>query len=328
MVALYSVCFCAATAAGVWLSTDEPVNAATIAVQPVAAALSERTTSADHASSLWAWGNVGTNKTNSSKTNKSLDVLLAQALRASNTPVEGDDPREKLRKLAKEDSAVMKQLIASYDKESNIQVKQLIVSLLSSIDKPEALAFSKRLALSSDFTQRKDGLTMLQNLSSDLPEVRPIILQTLARDKSPDVIMMALAALRPPAESSTSNMPAAKDAAAVVAQLQELTKNADPNIRLQSIVQLAQWDKADSSQEHWAQALADQSPQVRQAAVTAIAQSGTQSDLVKAALMNMANNQNENKDVRGNALQVLERFTLSKDEAANFGQLRSQVLGL
>jgi len=324
-VVLCGVSFCAAVGAGVWLNTDEPVDGTGNTAQAAAPASSERALSVSRATGFWAWGNLSAHKTDASQTNKSLDVLFAQALRPSNSAVTGHDAREKLRKLAKEDPVVMKQLMQSYDKESNSQTRQLIVSLLSGIEKPEVLDFSKQLALSSDTAQRKDGLTMLQYLSGDVPEVRPLILQALARDKSPDIIMMALAALKPPAENNTS---ASKDAAAVVAQLQELTTNADPNIRLQSIVQLGEWDKADSSQEQWARALEDQSPQVRQAAVTAIVQSGTQSDIVKAALMNMANNQNENQDVRGNALQVLERFTLSKDEAANYSQLRFQILGL
>jgi hypothetical protein len=321
MIGLCGVGLCAAVAAGLWLGTDAPVNDGASAVP---SANSERAASATP-SGMWSWGVAGANKTDPGK---SLNELLAQALRPAGRSAEGDDARDKLRKLAKEDPVVMQQLMQSYDKESNAQTRQLIVSLLSNIEKPEILAFSKRLAASGDITQRKDGLSMLQNLGSDSPEVRPIILQTLARETSPEVIMMALAALRPPAEGNTATMPDAKDAAAVVAQLRELTRNADPKIRIQSLIQLGQWDKADSSQDQWTQALADQSPQVRQVAVTAIAQSGTRSDTVKAALIGLANNQSESKDVRGSALQVLERFTLSKDEAANYSQLRSQILGL
>jgi hypothetical protein len=326
---LYGIGFCAAAATGVWsMSTDAPADAAATAAQPMTSAAPERTASASHASGLWAWGNAGAG---AGKADEPVDALLAKALKPSNKPVEGDDSRDKLRKLVKEDPVVMKQLMESYDKESNNHARQLIVSLLSSVEKPEVLAFSKRLASSRDMTQRKDGFIMLQSLSGDSPEVHPIILQALSGDKSPDVIMLALAALKPPASAENNPSQAsvqATDAAAIVAQLQSLTRNADPHIRLQSILQLAQWDKADSSQEQWSQALSDQSAQVRQAAVTAIAQSGTQSDTVKAALLGMANNQNESKDVRGNALQVLERFTLSQDEAANFSRLRTQILGL
>lgn len=328
----YSIGFCVAGAVGVWsawsLSTDAPANAAAPVAQPMATDVPERTATIDNASGIWAWGNAGDN---TGKTDEPVDVLLAKALRPSSTSVAGDDPRDKLRKLAQEDPVVMKQLMESYDKASNAQARQLIVSLLSGIEKPEVLAFSKRLATSRDMTESKDGFNMLQNLSEDSPGVHPILLQALSGDKSPEVIMLALAALKPPAGAENNSSQAsvqARDAAAIVAQLQHLTRNAEPNIRLQSILQLAQWDKSGSSQAQWTQALADQSPQVRQAAVTAVAQSGTQSDAVKAALIGMANNPNESRDVRGNALQVLEGFALSEDEAANLGQSRSQVLGL
>jgi len=332
MMVLYGVGACAAVAGVVWLGTAAPADGtATAAQQPVASVDSARTTSADPASSLWTWGYAGASKANVSQMDKkSLDVLLAQALRASSRSADVDDPRQKLRKLAQHDPAVMKQLMQSYDKEFNSQIRQLIVSLLSGIERPEVLAFSGRLASSSDVAQRRDGFNMLQNLRGDSPEVRSIILQGMSGDKTPEAIMLALAALKPPAsaENATSQTNVqAPDAAAIVAQLQKLSRNADPDIRRQSILQLAEWDKADSSREQWAQALADQSPQVRQAAVTAVAQSGTQADTVKAALLGMASNPNESKDVRGNALQVLERFTLSKDEAANFSELRAQVLG-
>jgi len=332
MVALFGVGLCAGVVAGVWLSADAPADAAGSAKsQSLVSADSQRSASAGTASGLWSWGAADTSKPGSPRKNVSLDILLGQALRATGAPAGGDDPRDQLRKLAQEDPAVMQQLMQSYDKESNSQVRQLIVSLLSSVEKSEVLAFSKRLALSSDMEERKDGFTMLQNRSGDSPEVRAIVLQGMSGDKAPEVIMLALAALKPPASagnatSKTSAQP--PDAAAIVAQLQKLSRNADPDIRRQSILQLAEWDRADSSQVQWTQALADQSPQVRQAAVTAIAQSGTQSDTVKAALLDMANNPDESKDVRGGALQVLERFTLSKDEAANFSQLRSRMLGL
>lgn len=329
---LYGIGVCAAGAAAVWsvwsMSTAGPGDAAATAAQPTATAVPARTVATDHASGLWAWGNGGTS---SGKTDEPVDVLLAKALKPSSKPIEGDDSRDKLRKLAKEDPVVMKQLMESYDKESNGQARQLIISLLSSVEKPQVLAFSRRLALSRDMAQRKDGFTMLQSQSGDSPEVRSIILQGMSGDKSPDAIMLALAALKPPAGAENNPSQAsvqATETAAIVAQLQHLTRNADPDIRLHSILQLAQWDKADSSQAQWSQALGDQSPQVRQAAVTAVAQSGTQSDSVKAALIGMASNPNESKDVRGNALQVLERFTLSKDEAANVSQLRAQILGL
>ena len=338
IVALCGAGICASVAAGVWLGRDDPAGSATSTAQQTTAKVNaENTASASHASSLWNWGNPGTGKAmppaagkTAGTANKELDLLVARALRPA-ASVNGEDPREQLRKLAQDDPAVMKQLMQSYEKGSSAHVRQLVVAMLSGVDKPEVLTFAKRLASSDDIAQRKDGFMMLQNVSGDPSEVHSVILQVLTAEKTPELIMMALGALRPPAagDNNTSEAVAqTKNAAAIVAQLQNLTTNIDPNIRIQSIMQLAQWDKAGTSQEQWSQALADQSPRVRQAAVTAVAQSGTRSDIVKAALLNLAGNHEESKDIRGNALQVLESFTLSQDEAASVSQLRSQVLGL
>ncbi len=99
-------------------------------------------------------------------------------------------------------------------------------------------------------------------------------------------------------------------------------------MRSLSLLQLAQWDKVGASHQLWTQALADAAPQVRQAAVFAMAQSGTRSDEAKSALLDVAHNANESREVRGSALQALEGFTLSSEEAAKFNQVRSQVLGI
>lgn len=269
-------------------------------------------------------------QTSDTLTNRQLDVLLAQALTPSAKQIGDEDARGKLRKLINEDPLILHQLIGRYDKETNANARQLIVSLLSSVEKPEVLAFSKRLATSADMAQRQDGLGMMQNLSVDLAELHPIFLQILANEKTPALILLTLGALKPPvpvAENSSKEARAVDMAQqdAIVTQLQNLSKNIDPKIRLQSILQLAQWDKTDSSGEYWAQALADSSSQVRQAALTGIAQSGTQSDKVKTALINLANNLNEPADTKGSALQVLERFKMNEDEAKKLRQLRAQV---
>lgn len=267
------------------------------------------------------------------RTNPQLDLLLAQALTPSAKQVGEQDARDKLRKLIKEDPLILRQLVARYDQETNINARQLIVSLLSTVEKPEVLAFSKRLATSANLAQRQDGLGMLQNLSVDVPELHPIFLQILANEKTPALILLTLGALKPPIAvapnaSKESRSNDAAQQAAIVSQLQNLSKNADPEIRLQSILQLAQWDKSDSSQYVWSQALTDSSLPVRQAALLGIAQSGTQSNKVKAALIDLAGDLNEHPDLRGSALQVLEHFSLSEDEAKKLKELRPQLSGL
>lgn len=251
-----------------------------------------------------------------------VDDLLQRSITPADKLKPGDDAQDKLRKMAMSDPAVMKNLLARYGREIDPGTKEVLREVLSTIDKPEVLAFSKELATSGDAAQRREGLAMLQNFPSDSQEVRDVLKQTLATEKTPGVLVQAMKALRP----DSSVAPA--ESQAIVTQLQGLTQNPDPAVRSQSVLELAQWDKTGVSQASLSQALSDPSPEVRQAAIFAVAQAGVQSDSTKAALMNMATNVNESKDVRGSALQVLQQFKLNQNEMATLSQARSSVLGM
>ncbi|MDB5746171.1 MAG: repeat protein [Massilia sp.] len=113
----------------------------------------------------------------------------------------------------------------------------------------------------------------------------------------------------------------------MVAQLQGLSQHADPAVRSASIRQLGQWDKSGESEERLTQALADGTPEVRQAAIFAIAQASVRAPGAKAALLALASNPLEPREVRGSAMQVLERFALSKEEYAAIAPVRAQMRG-
>lgn len=317
-----------ATGIGLAWKSDQPESApekSTVKItQAVPQAVTQQPTLTQFSS---LWGKGGVEPPVAPEKSAIINDLWARALTPSEKLKVGDDAQDKLRKMAQADPEVMKNLLGRYGRETDPNAKEVLRSLLATIEKPEILAFSKELATSGDATQRKDGLAMLQNLSADSQEVRNIIKQTLATEQTASVLVQALAALKPNAPNSTAAVDPA-EADAIVSQLKNLTQNADAGVRGQSLLQLAQWDKSGAAQSNLSQALTDQAPEVRQAAIFAIAQSGVQSDSAKAALLAMIGNVNESKDVRGSALQALERFTLNKEEAAKYSQIRSQVLGM
>jgi plasmid stability protein len=267
------------------------------------------------------WGKAGAESSVPQQKSEIVDDLLKRSITPADKLKPGDDAQDKLRKLALADPAVMKNLLARYGREIDPNTREVLRAVLSTIDKPEVLAFTKELATSGDAEQRREGLAMLQNFSTDSQEVRDVLKQTLATEQTPSVLVQAMKALKPAAVQPAESQ-------AIVAQLQTLTQNPDPAVRSQSVLDLAQWDKTGAAQGSLSQALADQSPEVRQAAIFAVAQAGMQSDSTKAALLNMAANVNENKEVRGSALQVLEQFKLNQNEMATLNQARSSVLGM
>jgi hypothetical protein len=244
-----------------------------------------------------------------------VDELWASAL---DKQAPGFDAEDRLRKLALVDPTVLRNLLQRYDGARTSQARELLKSVLSAVQKPEVVAFSARLASSANVADRKYGFEMLQSLAPDAPETRNLARHALATEQSPEVLVQALATLKSAAAEP-------EEAELVVAQLKNLAQHADPAVRSQSIMQLGQWDKKGEGGERLSQALADRAPEVRQSAIFAIAQTGLRSDAVKAALMGMVNNAQESRDVRGSALQALERFSLSKEEYASFAQARAQM---
>ena len=168
---------------------------------------------------------------------------------------------------------------------------------------------------------RLASFEMLQSVAPGASDTRALVKHSLATEQSPEVLVQALAALQ-------SGAAEPEEADQIVAQLKSLSQHADPAVRRQSITQLGQWDKTGEGAERLTQALADRAPEMRSAAIFAIAQTGVRSESVKTALMGVVNNPQEGRDVRGSALQVLERFSLSEEEYASYTKARAQMLAM
>lgn len=248
----------------------------------------------------------------------SVDELWSTALLPPDRQQAGYAAEDRLRQLAQSDPIVRRKLLLRYDSARTPQERELLRAVLSTVQTPDVIAFASRLAGSLDVADRKYGLAMLQSLAPDAPETRALVRQALSSGETAEVLVSALAAL-----NATGSDP--DEAGAVIAQLKSLSQHADPAVRSMSITQLSQWDKAGAHAASLTDALADRAPEVRQAAVFAIAQSGLRSEPAKAALMALAANAQESRDVRGSALQVLERFPLSREEVALVAQARARI---
>lgn len=270
------------------------------------------------------WGNTNSTSAPADKADP-FDLLWARTLSPADQLEGKEDAQDQLRKLAQENPHYVKKLVALYDSETYAASRELIINLLASIPSAETLALSRRLASSPDSGQRKAALSMLGNLNINLQEERELILLSLNNQQVPAVALQALAALKAPAPAGIDGPPKpannmldsadTKTTAAVIRQLQSLTENPDATVRSRSISQLAQWDKNDSSLNYFSTALNDQIPEVRQAAIFAIAQSGTNAETVKQLLTSLVNNASETTTIKTSARQVLERLADNKHVA-------------
>lgn len=253
--------------------------------------------------------------------NASVDQLWARALLPPDSEPRAYDAEDRLRKLAQSDPVALRSLLNRYGAQQTAQERALLKAVLSTIQTPDVIAFSTRLAGSNNMAERKYGFELLQSVAPDAAETRSLVQRTLHSEQSPEVLLQALATLQ-------STVAEPEEADTMVAQLQTLAQHADPAVRSISIQKLAQWDKKGESVERLAQALSDRAPEVRQAAIFAVAQGGVRSEAAKAALIAMVNNAQETRDIRGSALQALERFSLSKQEYASLAQARARLRDL
>lgn len=321
-VASVGVSFAAGFGMAWAIQAPEPESAPPAVAMPAQAPSPGRPASMDQFADVWGRpGQVPVSPVSTLSRSATVDELWAKALAPQDQQQSGYEAEDKLRKLAQTDPTALRNLLHRYDGALTPQARELLKSVLSTVQTPEVISFSTRLATSANMLERKYGFEMLQSLAPDSSEVRSLVKRTLATEQSPEVLVQALATLK-------SGAVEPEESELIVAQLKSLSQHADPAVRSQSIMQLGQWDKKGQGQDSLSQALDDRAPEVRQAAIFAIAQTGVRSDPVKAALMGMINNTQESKDVRGSALQVLERFSLSKEEYASFAQARAQMQGM
>lgn len=247
-----------------------------------------------------------------------VEEMWVRSKKVMGSPELVGEVQAQLREAALGDPAARRDLVQRFEAERDPQARAMLMTVLSSIPSSEVMALSTRLATSRDAAQREEGFAMLMRMSPDSPEVRNLVRQALATEQSPAVLSQAVAALTP-------GVVASPEAASVVAQLDQLAQHADPAVRSQSLLQLAQWDKSGQVESRLSQALNDQAPEVRNAALAAIGESGIRSDSMKTALLGMLANGAERTEVKDGVLHALTRFSLSPEEYALYSRERAEA---
>jgi hypothetical protein len=235
------------------------------------------------------------------------------------SPSEGSrEAFEGLVALAKSDRKALDELLRLFEDRPDPDTKALIKSLLSQIGGPAVLDYSMRLAGSTDPAKRRDGFDLLHRQPAQSSEVRDMLKRALTKEPDPVALANAVSALQPTAVPP-------KEAKEVTTLVRGLVDHADPMVRRQSIMTLAQWDPSGGFVEPLRRALGDESPEVRQAAIWAAAESGNRSDTVKSALLSVAYDGREGPDIRQSAMHALARFPLNSDEYAAYSQAQSSL---
>jgi hypothetical protein len=157
------------------------------------------------------------------------------------SPSEGTrEAFEGLVALAKSDRKALDELLRMFEDHPDPDTKALLQSLLSQIGGPTVLDYSMRLAGSTDPAARRDGFDLLHRQPAQSPEIRDVLKRALTKETDPIALANAVSALQ-----ATAVPP--NEAKEVVAMVRGLADHADPMVRRQSIMTLAQWDGSGDS---------------------------------------------------------------------------------
>lgn len=225
-----------------------------------------------------------------------------------------------LREQAQSDPATLAALILRYEHASDTRERASLGMLLSSIDQPAVIDLAKRLVASPDAQKRRDGLALIAKLAPGSADARAAVRQALASEQSPAGLVDALRALTPHAAGPA-------EIRGTVAQLERLARHPDPAVRRQSIFQLAQWDKTGASAEQLTQALSDPFADVRRAAILALGRSAAHPAGAKAALSAIVYDPNESRQTRSLALQALQAYAVTPEDAQALARVRPELGG-
>lgn len=225
---------------------------------------------------------------------------------------------QSLRERASRDPAFLQTLLQRYRSETDPVARGELLSLLNAVSGDDVLRFALSLSASTRAQDERDGLELLRAYSMDRAEVRQTVLAKLQQGGDPQRIADLVGMLTP------ATMPS-EDAAPVVAELGELTRHADPAVRAEAVLQLAQWDDGAQAEDLLHRALLDASPLVRTKAIAGVQSSHLRSDRLKEALLDIAADPGSSPADRGAATFALQDFRLNRAEYGIWRRAQTQA---
>lgn len=222
------------------------------------------------------------------------------------------------RERASRDPAFLQSLLQRYRAAGDPAVRGELLALLTAVGGEDVLRFALSLSASTRPEDERDALALLGAYSLERGEVRQALLDKLQRGGDPQRTAALVAMLVP------ATLPS-EDAAPVIAQLEALAAHADPEVRAQAVLQLAQWDDGARTEDALHRAILDPSPQVRAKAIAGVQGAGLRSDRIKDALLAIAADPRSSAADRGAAAFALQSFRLNRAEYGIWRRAQAQA---
>lgn len=208
------------------------------------------------------------------------------------------------------DPAYLQQLTREYaTSPGNVDRRGALLSIIGNVHNEESLRFASQLAASNDPAERRDGLRLLAGFPLDQPAARDAVIAQLRDARDPALTAQLLRDLAPP-------QMAAEDAAPILSELARLRGSADPAVRAASVLQSVHWDKSADAGALLQDALLDEAPEVRAAAIAGVQSARARNPLIRDALLAIAGNPQSGTEERQAAVLALQDFALGRDDYA------------
>ncbi|WP_363799114.1 HEAT repeat domain-containing protein [Lysobacter firmicutimachus] len=225
---------------------------------------------------------------------------------------------ESLRRRAASDPAFLRGLMQRYRNQTDPVARGELLALLNAVSGDEVLRLALSLTASTRAEDERDGLALLAAYPMDRAEVRETVLAKLGQGGDPQRMGELVAMLTP------ATMPS-EDAAPVIAELAALARHSDPSLRAQAVLQLAQWDDGEQTEDLLHRAILDPSPDVRAKAIAGVQGSRIRSDRLKEALLAIAADPGSSAADRGAATFALQQFRLNRAEYGIWRRAQAQA---
>lgn len=189
--------------------------------------------------------------------------------------------------------------------------------------KPEVRDFATRLAIEGAAPQRRLAFDLLRDHPASA-EINRLAMQAIATEQDPVALASALAALRPIHAPEANAFAAAGSQAptsdlekqAMANTLHSLMQHDSPAVRSLSLTALGEWEtNQDAMFATVSVALADDAPQVRQAALTTLV-SRPDAKAFKRPLVQLLASEDEDIQVQAMAWQILQDIPMTDAERA------------
>jgi len=222
-----------------------------------------------------------------------------------------DETLLKNAEVLKKDPALLAAVLDEFLAETDEERLGRLRLLLGQLDDPSLVGVAETMVYSGNAASADAGLTLLRDISADVPAARTVALDVLSSTQDPDLLLSATQVM------AAEGLNDSEIAPRVVASMTSLVQHSDARVRRSSYATLARWSDDPSVTPTLLQGLTDANPAVRRSTAYGLVGYAHADASVVAALMQVAENTSDTRRVRRSAVTLDESQSARLEAAQN-----------